>query len=372
MRFNIAIVALVAVGCVSRQSDGGMGHELDGHIDESSQDSGIIEDSGPIRDGSLPMVDAGDTTDGSSSTDADSASEEHDSGHAPLDAEVRDGASEHAEPDASTGMCTGEPSEPVTFGTPQEPIELAAGDVTFEGQIDWRGRAFARITGVTPGTRYVLTASAASELVLSVFPDDTTFTDAACVSGDEVLETQRLCIVTAIGESIDVTIDARYVSDTFALTIKPAYLSEGTSGAPVQLATSALPYDLEVNSETSNFYLITGLTPGQPYIVSAQAAVDAVRLEVYESGVLTASPSDQQARLHARAIGRPLGTSLLVALRAWGAGTTAELDVRPATHASQGSNDAPIGIAASALPFEARSVGATTYRCDRRLAPVAP
>jgi hypothetical protein len=336
MRLNIAFMVLVAVGCGTIHLDGEMSPEIDDTVDESSQDSGPL-----VIDESPAVLDAGSTP------GADGGSDERDSGSLSIDAEVGDDAGE----DASVGMCTGDLTEPVAFGTAQEPNELAASEVTFEGQIDWRGRAFARITGVAPGTHYVITASAGSKLVLSAFTDDTTFTDAACVSGDEVVERESLCLVTAAGESIDVAIDAFYVSESFTLTITPAYPSEGTSAAPIQIAASDLPYDLEVNAEVANFYEITGLTPWESYVVSARAAVDAVLLEVYENGSFSGSATDKQMFLHANAIGTPQGSSLFVTLRARDTGTTAELDVQPVMHETEGTAFAPIQVAASALPF---------------------
>jgi len=346
MRFNLAIVALVAIGCGSTHRDEEMGPQVGGDGDGGSQDGGLL-------DASPDGLDAGSTPDADSGSDERDAGHEGDSGHPLGDAAVEDDAGDDPGQDASVGMCTGDlTEEPATFGTAEHPIELAASEVTFEGEIDWRGRAFARITGLTPGTRYVITADAAANPVLSAFTDDTTFTEAACISGDQPVERDLLCLVTATGTSIDVAIDAVDVATAFTITIRAAYPSEGTSAAPVQIAASALPYDLEVNSEATNFYEITGLTPSVPYVVSTLAAADVVFLDVYEDGAIAGSATDQQRSSHARAIGTPVGTSLFVAVRAWGPGTTAELDVRPATHAAEGATGAPIQIASSALPFD--------------------
>lgn len=334
MKIPALFAALVALGCSSTHRTESTSAAPDARVDERALDGG------PLDASAHPNA--------SHSPDAAVVVEDRDAGLLMADAAVEDDAAL----DASAGLCTGEPAQATAaLGSAQSPLELALAALPFEGAIDWRGRAFLRITGVTPGTRYAVSASAASELVLTAFNDDMTFGQAACASGAEgSYGTARVCFVTATRDSIDVAIDAVHRSATFELSVRPAFHAEGTIAAPVQIALADLPYALETTSEEPSLYEITGLVSAEPYVVALRDAQSIVSLRVFEGSTFEGTP-DQQQSSSPRAIGTPEGTSLFLAVRALGAGTTAQLTVEPATRTSEGSAAAPIQIPAGALPY---------------------
>lgn len=241
------------------------------------------------------------------------------------------------------------PSRPTQLGAPNEPYEheLAAGALA--ATLDWRGRAFIRVTGLSPGQRYAVVALG-SELELATFEAEPAFTFASCQAILSAWFRPAACFVTAAATTLDLTLHTARIAQPFELELRPIGPAAGTPQAPLALALADLPRELEASPEGTSYYEITGLSSATPYAVRGLAPSGPVELNVYAATGFAGAFDPQYAA--SGAIGVPTGGSLYVSLLGPPTGERVTLDVRPAHAASEGSRDQPHVLdVANGLPY---------------------
>jgi hypothetical protein len=210
---RLGLVALLcAAGCSSTHRRGG-NPEL---VDESATDAAVDEqDSGVSMDGgrdAAVAMDGGATIDGGRDGATDADVDPDDAGE-----------------DASILECTGPLPPVLVVGSAGAPHEVPLVDGGNYGLLEWNSRAFFRITGATPGEHYTVTAEGDVGLVLAVFEDDDTFTQASCIEQtvNDESSGRAVCDVIAARDVIDVTLDALDKNRPFTMRYTQAREPEG-------------------------------------------------------------------------------------------------------------------------------------------------
>lgn len=302
---------------------------MDADVPPPSMDSGMLSDAGMMALDSGPANDA--------SKDAD----------VPLDASADAGADAAFDPMLCIDLP--DPSNIAQLGTPLAPVEHAAAAAPFSGVVDERGRAFVRLTGVTPGQRYSVRVEGEA-LELTTFDQDA-FGYQTCVSGPVLAPDVSYCIVSATDDTLDVAIRSSSGTKDFVLVIAAVGSAIGTPQAPQPVALADLPQELDVSPHMPSFFKITGVTEGTRYVVIGRVpSGDPVQLAIYESPAFDVI--GQLQRTPNGAVSQPAVEALYVALAGSVIGEAVTLSVVPVSHASEGTLAAPVSVAATELPYE--------------------
>lgn len=350
-RLSIAVLVLLIASCAtSRSPDEDELPDPDGGrepVDQTPDAAFTPSDAGAWPghpDASAPHVD-------SSVPDHDAAPA-IDGGEAP-DAEISDDAAIDASliiPDPEPLPCAEVTEEPhVQLGTPQAPLQHAFASGVLQGSVDWRGRAFIRLTGLTAGQPYVIVLTG-EDLLLSLFAGSDAFGTATCIDGSTDAASPATCVFVPENDAIDITVEASHNVQPFTLRAVAVGAAEGTMEAPLAIPLGDLPRELNVEPDQTSYYEITGLTPGTTYVVTGHSSAPFVELDVYKHSSFDNYSEPQLSP--AGAVGQPSGTSLLVSVLGPPTGESVALDVAPASYASEGTAEAPVMLDASELPYD--------------------
>lgn len=351
----LACAAWLLSGCALWHTGRGEHAQLDdGGADPDDQGRGDGGDPGRPDSGFHPTLgDGGITPDMDGGLGADSGLDGGPRADAGLDAGEGDDAGDAAlDAGIDATLCPELPDEPPLLrGSPDAPLEHAFADGALQGLVDWRGRMFIRVTGLTPGARYAVTLEG-PQLLLAVFADDDVYGVASCIGSSSISPDAGLCVVTATASVLDVTVATSSGAATpFELIVREVPDPVGTLEAPSPIAATDLPRVITSSLNPLSYYVITGLTPGEPYAVSLVSSDGArVALATFESDNPEAPAADVQTAQNG-AIGTPQGTTLKIATATMPSDGTLTLNIEPAAHDSEGTSAAPVEIAAADLPY---------------------
>jgi hypothetical protein len=259
-----------------------------------------------------------------------------------------------------------EPSTLSSEGTHGAPIEVDLGELPYSGEIEIGVDSYYMINDLTPGQTYLarVTDATASSVGVTLFPEPP-FDAPACEIQTQNDGSGLPCNVTPSGSSIRV--QARVMGSgrvsalggVFALSLEPVVAtSEGTPESPIVIDCPLGSYTGRVGLNGSGYYEITGLDAGVAYLVEAQAAEDAVVLQVFSGAA--AQPFEDADRCDnseslvdypARCVETSASGSLFVRLIGYAQGAPLVISVQPAVSGSEGTQSAPIALELSELPY---------------------
>jgi hypothetical protein len=141
------------------------------------------------------------------------------------------------------------------------------------------------LTGLTPGAAYAVEFSDASgPVLLALFPDDTYQRQPELCQ--TLYDSGSPCQITADASGqiyLLTNAQEQTFQVTYTISVTAAALAnEGSRNAPIDISAE-LPYDGMVHKESS-WYIIDGLTPNAPYMLTLSDATDNVTLRVYGPG----------------------------------------------------------------------------------------
>jgi hypothetical protein len=261
-------------------------------------------------------------------------------------------------------LCPAPP--PMPLGTANTPRSVSYASLPFFGNVDWRGLAFIELTGLTAGTRYIVTLGGAEHLMLLTYPDDSSFSTATCTdySGADLPAT---CVITATGSTFHVAVDALLDSSTFQLNVRQAPPNEAPDGnAPIAFALETLPVSVTAVALAPSNYEITGLTAGQQYVISASGAREEIALAV-KAELNATQPYDIQRGKNPQVVATATGTSLYVVLLGTSFGASVDLSVTTSSEVSQGTLEAPITASPATLPLMGEVAASRSIESDPSL-----
>jgi hypothetical protein len=336
LRFSVLVAVLLAAGCGSTH---GTGENAD-LVDESPDSSAVDESLAPggldggLDAGSLPSHDADTSSDAGTLADAS------------VDAGTDASADAEVDADAGELMCTLESEEQIVWSTPSAPYLFPVTQGSLSGlDLDWRGRAFVRITGVTAGARYSIEVFGGHAIELAVFDHDRSFEQASCIEALAAGTGQiAVCEVVAAHDTIDVTLDALRDSQGFILTIVPALPAQGTEQAPLPITPlEDGSYEAVASTVARSYYEITGLSSGQAYEIIASGESAPISLRVFADAARL-GPYDGGTRTEAHAFAAPTARSLFIDVESLSISTKVGISVRPAQGESEGTPQAPVEL----------------------------
>ena len=250
-------------------------------------------------------------------------------------------------PDTGFEHCP--PVEPERIGSAAEPRKLTRSQLPLQETIDWRGLAFIQITGLSQSKNYTVTLSGSDQLTLIVYSNASPFTSALCVTHPEQ-GAYAACPAPASTSIINLAIDAQSANEYFSVHVHELGEPVGQPNAPVQLAASTLPRQVEITPHNGSYYEITGLAPGQQYLIGAYDEYEQLTLTVHDAPSWNVY-GDVQVSHNAEVIGTPSGTTLFLTIRSTRIGATALLYIEASDFVSEGASDAPIIVHETALPL---------------------
>jgi len=246
-------------------------------------------------------------------------------------------------------------------GTGGAPRQLVLNELPYASPTTFQG--VYELSGLTPGQEYAVTVTSLDAPV-SVVVYPTRGVPSFSKSG--TLKARGYG--TPAGTTMLVTVQGRPTEATFEIDVMPnTYVSEGTNAAPIAIDEgSQLPYEGTIGSARMNFrppallraesvYAIEGLEPGG-YTVKLSGP-DGTLLGVFGDDA-TFNTSTIYCSAYASLDGlaecgaRIGGTTLYVKVYNAEAGTPFTLELGELPFVGEGTPDAPIPVASSALPFE--------------------
>lgn len=139
------------------------------------------------------------------------------------------------------------------------------------------------LTGLTPNSTYAIQFTNGSGPVALLIFQDATYQEIICST---LNDSGNSCNVTANGSGEIYLITSTQQNQygvTYTISVTAAGVAnEGSSNEPVDI-TGQLPYSGMVHL-LSSWYIITGLTPSNPYTITLANATDAANLYVYGPG----------------------------------------------------------------------------------------
>jgi hypothetical protein len=261
-------------------------------------------------------------------------------------------------------LCPAPP--PMPLGTANAPRSVAYASLPFFGNVDWRGLAFIELTGLTAGTRYIVTLGGSDQLMLLTYPDDSSFSTATC-TGYSGANLPATCIITPTGSTFHIAVDAVLDSSTFQLNVRQVPENPAPDWSnPIAFALETLPVSVTAVAFEQSNYEITGLTPGQQYVISASDAREAIALAV-KTELSATQPYDIQRGTNPQVVATATGTSLYVVLLGTAFGATADLSVTTSSEVSQGTLEAPITASPATLPLTGEVAASRSIESDPSL-----
>ncbi len=196
---------------------------------------------------------------------------------------------------------TNEDNESQGEGSVGSPVSLPIGSLPAEGTVGATSSYYV-VSGLTPSASYMVTTTSVSADIELYIYDDNGFTNEICPETPDPVtfpnennvfndERPESCVVTApVGGTLYVRVAVDGVfspgGGTYLIDVFPApTTTEGADGAPLDI-TSDLPflgrgYNLGNTLATSNFYVVSGLTPSTTYRVQITNLTANVDLRVY-------------------------------------------------------------------------------------------
>ncbi|MCP4751216.1 MAG: hypothetical protein GY866_10000 [Proteobacteria bacterium] len=178
---------------------------------------------------------------------------------------------------------------PPSQGSASIPEGVAFGSLPYSGSVDTTD-SYYLVTGLTASLTYKVTLTGLSDKVdlyvnNSAFPTLVPSCYDTSILSFESNDVE--CSATATGTSLYIRADGSLtdLGSFFQLNVLPPAADQGSAGAPLDITASMPDYSGEVGSGKS-YYVVTGLTASQSYMVTVTEMDDDVDLEVYDDADL--------------------------------------------------------------------------------------